>query len=310
MAYAFDKVTDLVRRADSVGRANFRAAFTRKRKSFPLLNMVSVKSFPEDKTGFEIKTKRREATHGVPELASCRSEAPIATKTVTNATIRGRASLLHLSYELCLKDCDTDMSFKDVIIENEETVAQGLIENISHGFWEGNPSHLQFGVLNHPNTQIIQSREEGEKGSSCWSMRTNNSVASEIASITRFMKRPVVVAGTDLYDDMLGATMPGARTDSTVLRETIILDLLKRRRDSKVKDLFQLHEVLNKVEALDNKPAILIYDRDAMYMTASGSIFIGAVANGTYNAKVTRQMNTAGLQIDTENSVYLLMGAS
>lgn len=266
---------------------------------FKLGDLTSIKSIPQAQGYFSYTPKKRDYVLGDEVgFATCNS-TPSAVNRAAGQALKGDTFMLEKPYEICLMDCENDL--QAAVEKGEHDVAVVLLNKLYQLFWFGTPQIGQFGLVNHPLSQRIESVE--------WGGASNNDIAQLLVEAMRGMANPVVVVAQNAYSKSIGAasSKQGDAQGGCALRGGCITSIIQGQSDITFGGMIKSNAVLNARPEFGNQNIAIVYDADTVGMHVSDMIYLDPEPKGK-TVLVNRMMNTAGLQIEYEDSVKILVG--
>lgn len=308
-AYRLDNVEDLLTIVRNTGRRTYVQAFNDAITASRLNGLVNIRSIGELDTDFSYTPSIRRHVMGEVTPASCDSKVTYVDDAGGEPQW-GRAEAHETGYKLCIANC-RDETPADVVRKKERATAEVLVAFLWHKFWHGNPQRLQYGLLNHPLTQVVESPPTGTQGSSKWKDKTNSQIMQEIRKYTKYMLSPRILISEKVYNESLGTANTSATgsESSCALRLDCIMRMLQGQEGVTMEaDAIKFMEEMDTLAQFAGNSVALIYDASAMVLTSSGPIYTTATVIDSKNVEAIRGINTAGVQIDYTDAVFLVTG--
>lgn len=317
--YKYNDIKRMTRDVDTVSRRIMQQAFNDAMRDFEGQMFLDIQPLGENDKTFEYTPKDRKYIFGANNVqpASC-SSIPGDVEMSGGDTIEGFTHLFESGYHLCMERCNKD-SLEQDIYDKEYAVATALIHMLFQQMWYGIPEYIQFGLLNHPLIEVIQSpptKYPGEEtcgggdncGSTKWEHKTVNEIVKEIKSAIRHFIDPQIIMSQNAYDNSMAFVDERLLSQGTygVMRYEQVEDLLRRQQLLGPSDIIAEPE-LDSHPAYGNKDIAIIHDRGAMALTASQTIWSGATHDHK-NVHVIRYIRSGGIRIDYADAVKILVG--
>lgn len=309
MAVKYKDIRKLENDIRRISRNEYRSAYARMVKKFPLLSLVGFKLITdENETSFEYTPKNRMFVSGESSVSTCTSEAS-TVESVNARPIRGFTQMHEIAYEICKSEC-TKKTLRELIIEKEEASAYILLQFLSERFFRGAPTLMQYGITNHPMIKYQESPNTGKGGSSKWADKSNSDVLKEIKQAAKGMRNVGILMSEDGYDNSLGLAEDCKGGCSDKLRVDGIDKLLSRQQDAGRFSQIMMDKALDNHSDFNGENVVIVYDKDAMKMRATASIYNDPfIKSNGKTVRSNREIVTSGLQIDKMDSVVVIVGA-
>lgn len=274
---------------------------------FRLNGLTTIEQISETEETFSYTPQERNIILGDASPASCKSE-PMIVDSAMGETMKGFTIQHEAAYEVCLKDCKEEATLQMKVEQGEFNTAVVLLNHLYNKFWYGNPELMQFGLLNHPLTEIIESPNDGSDGSSSFEFKTNNQVMKELRSASKYMINPVFISGEVAFENSFGNADAGSNQSGCNTRSECIEGLLSKQTNINFNGGIQFMPELDNREEFGGKNIMLIYDADSMSMTSSGAIYLSAANVNSKVVQANRIINTGGLKIKHSGAVKVIVG--
>ena len=319
MPIKYNDVKQMVRDVDRISRNVYLSAFNDAMMDFEGQIFLDLMSLDEDEKMFEYTPKDRQYIFGANNVqpASC-SSVPMDVETSSGDTVRGLTHLFESGYHLCIEKCNKD-SLEEEVYNKEKAAALVLINMLHQQMWYGVPELMQYGLLNHPLIELIESpptRYPGEEqcgggdncGSSKWEHKTINEIVKEIRSAIRHYINPQIIMSERAYENSMSVIDERLLSSGTygVMRYEQVESALRRQGLLPFSNIIP-HIELDAHPKYDNKDIAIVHDRGAMALTASQPIWMGSY-NDAKNVHVIRKIRTGGLRINYEDAVKIIVG--
>jgi hypothetical protein len=276
-------------------------------KSFRLNGLTKVETIGETEETFSYTPEERIIIMGDASPASCNS-TPMVVDYASSEEFKGFTVTHEVGYEVCLKDCKTDNTLISKVTHGEYSSSVVLLNHLYNKFWYGNPELMQFGLLNHPLTEIIDSPNNGRDGSSSFSSKSNNQVMKEIRNALKYMIDPRVIMSEQAFENSMGDANTGDNQTGCDTRSECVKSLLSKQSNIRFDGEIEFMSELDNRQEFDGDDIMLIYDADSVAMTSSGVIYLSAASVSTKVVLANRLINTAGLRINYADSVKIIRG--
>lgn len=307
--YRIDNVSELLQSVTRTGGANYARIFTEELLKSRINGLFQVSTLDDMTSTFEYTPRHIPIINGEVTPASCKS-TPMPVSSGMGETMWGKTSEHETSYEVCLKSC-TSESLREEVLTSERNAAAVLIAYMEYNMWYGNPSLLQYGILNHPLIQTFESPANGQGGSRRWKDKTNTQIMSEIRKYTKNMANPRIIVSESVYDSALGTGDESSHGSSKCdLRSACVMKLLSDQPDVNFdpEDVIEFTQKMDVIETASGGGAMLVYDAGVVNLMASRPIYTGAVAKSAKMVEAIRGIRLGGVSIDTYDSAYLITG--
>ena len=319
MAYKYNDIKRMTRDVDSISRRIMMRAFNDAMADFEGQLFLDFQELGEDEKMFEYRPKDRKYIFGANNVqpASC-SSLPGDVEMSNGDSIKGLTHLFESGYHLCIHECEAN-SLEEEVYNKEYAVAMSLIHMLFQQMWYGIPELMQFGLLNHPLVEIIESpptNTPGEEtcsgadncGSTKWEHKSVNEIVKEIKSAIRHYTNPQMIMSQNAYDNAMTFVDEKLLAQGTygVMRYEQVEDVLRRQGLMGLRNIIP-EEELDMHPEYDNKDIAIAMDRGAMALTASKPIWKGA-DHDQKNVHVVREIRTGGLRINYADAVKILVG--
>ena len=316
----YNDIKQLVRDVDRISRTIMPQAVNDAIENFPIEPLVPLQPIDEDEKMFEYTPKDRSYIFGANGVqpASC-SSTPPNVEMSGGDSIRGLTNLYELGYTLCMTECKPN-SLDEHIYNNEYAVATGLLYMLYQQLWYGNPELMQYGLINHPLIEIIESPVAQFKGpercgggdncgSTKWEHKTPNEIMKELRSAMRLFTNPQISMSENAYNNSMGVMDDALINNGKygALRYEIIQDLLSKQKAIGFTGDISYFPELDSHPDFDNKDIAIVYDRDSIELMASNILWRGS-DHDLKNVQVFRQVRTAGLKIKTTDAIKIIVG--
>lgn len=320
MAYKYNDIKRMTRDVDTISRRIMQRAFNDAMADFEGQLFLDFQELGEDEKMFEYRPKDRKYIFGANNVqpASC-SSLPGDVEMSSGDSIKGLTHLFESGYHLCIHECEAN-SLEEEVYNKEYAVAMSLIHMLFQQMWYGIPELMQFGLLNHPLIEIIESpatNTPGEEtcsgqdncGSTKWAHKSINEIVKEIKAAIRHYTNPQLLVSQNAYDEsmfVLDDRLIAAGTPGVFRYEQVQSALGKSRSGVGLGDIIPTEE-LDMHPEYGNKDIAIAMDRGAMALTASKPIWKGA-DHDQKNVHVVREIRTGGLRINYADAVKILVG--
>lgn len=319
MPIKYNDVKVMLRDVDRISRNVYLQAFNDAMTDFEGQILLDLMPLGEDEKMFEYTPKDRQYIFGANNIqpATC-SSVPVDVETSAGDTVRGITHLFETGYHLCINECNKT-SLEEEVYNKEKAVSLALVNMLYQQMWYGIPELMQFGLLNHPLIQLIESpptsypgEEQCGGGDNCgstkWEHKTINEIVKEIKSAIRHYTNPQIIMAQRAYDNSMSIIDERLLSSGTygVMRYEQVESALRRQGLLPFSNIIPSEE-LDAHPKYDNKDIAIVHDRGAMALTASQPIWLG----GTHDAKnvhVVRQIRTGGLRVDYADAVKIIVG--
>lgn len=307
MPFLYRSATELANAVNQCSRRVRSEAISQALDTFRLAGLATIREIAEDETTFSYTPKSRNIIMGECTPASCKS-TPTTVDTAGGDTIRGFTQPYESAFEVCFKDCrENDLC--DLVLDKEIAALMQLYFKAYNNFWFGSPQLMQFGLTNHPLTEVTDSPPTGTDGSSAWADKTNNQIMKELRECMKYMVNPVVLISEEAYENSLGcADEAGNGTRGCGTRVNCITELLGAQQGINFNGEIKFMEELDCVAGFDGSNIALVYDANAMGFGLSSPIFLGAEPISTKVVMSNRMINVGGMRIEYEGSVKVIKG--
>ena len=304
MPFMFKSVAQLEREVNRISNRVRARAFNEALSIFSLNGLTTMRMISEFAETFEYTPKVRNMIMGDVNPASCKSD-PTTVDVASGDTMKGFTVLHEIGYEICLMDCKDDL--EQIVYEKELAAATMLLNHLYNKFWFGNPELMQYGLTNHPLTQIVEA-SAGTNGTK-WSQKTNNEIMKEIRACIKYMANPRILVSEQAFEDSLGnADESGLGMNACSIRADCVQELLGRQETVNFDGNIRFMEELDNRAEFGGENIALIYDADSMYMTSSGIIHLDASQNSQKTVFANKMINTGGMHIEYADSVKVITG--
>lgn len=299
MAYSYKSSEALAAAVNSVPNSVRQSAWNDAMDSFKLFDMVPIKTISEDSEKFEYEPKKQRFVFGDIVPASCSSK-PMPVKSSSGDVFKGFTFRHQAVYDLCIEKCNKKTVSEDVY-DGEADVATVLMTYAQQSFYFGNPEMMQFGLVNHPLTEEIESP-------ATWAKMSNSQIVKQLRTASKHMVDPRYLLADKVFDDSLGdADNAGNGSSGCGTRLECLTSLMSKQNNINFGE-FEFNEELDSRLEFGGKNVALIYDADAMAMTLSGPIYLDARGIDIKNVYTQREINTGGLHVYSEGAVKLITG--
>ncbi|MDB4461525.1 DUF2184 domain-containing protein [bacterium] len=317
--YRFNDIKLMTREVDRISKRVYQEAFRQARLNFQDELFLDFQPLGQDEKTFEYTPKDRTYIFGANNVqpASC-SSIPGDVEESGGDTVRGLTHLFESGYHLCEEECDRS-SIEETIFNKEVLVATVLIRMLTRQMYEGMPHLMQYGLLNHPLIEVIQSpvtNDPGPEGcdgsdncgSTKWEHKTPNEIAKMLRSAGRHFTNPQIIMSDNAYENSMFVMDETLINNGRygALRYEIIEELLRKKSMPSLAGIIPTEELDNHKD-FDHKDIAIVHDRGAMALTASPTMWKGA-DHDHKNVHVHRTIRTGGLRINYADAVKIIVG--
>ena len=317
----YNDIKKLVRDVDSISRNVMSAAVDEAISIFPLDTLIPITTIGEDDKMFEYTPKDREYIFGANGVqpASC-SSTPTDVGTSGGEKIKGLTHLYEIGYSICMNECKP-ATLEEEIYKKEKASATALLYMLYQQLWYGVPELMQYGLLNHPLIEVLQSpvakfkgpeqcgSSDGNCGSTKWEHKTPNEIMKELRSAMRLFTDPQITMSENAYNNSMGVMDEALINNGKygALRYEIIQDLLSKQKTLGFTGDISYFPELDSHPDFNNQDLAIVYDRGSLELTASDILWRGA-DHDLKNVKVFRQMRTGGLIVNYSDAIKIIVG--
>ena len=316
----YNDIKALVRDVDRISRNVMPSAVNAAIENFPVDTLVPITTIDEDEKMFEYTPKDRSYIFGANGVqpASC-SSTPVDVETSSGDTIRGLTHLYESGYSICMSECKPN-SLEELIYEKEFAVATALLYMIYQQLWYGVPELMQYGLINHPLIEVIQSPVAQFKGpercggadncgSTKWEHKTPNEIMKELRSAMRLFTDPQISMSENAYNNSMGVMDDALINNGKygALRYEIIQDLLSKQKALGFTGDISYFPELDSHADFDNKDIAIVYDRGSLDLMVSPILWRGS-DHDLKNVKVFRQVRSGGLRVKNSDAIKIIVG--
>lgn len=307
MPFYATNVRQLERDVNRISAQVRQAQWLRALSVFRLNGLTTIETIGDTEETFTYTPEERNIVMGDASPASCKS-SPMIVDSAMGDEMKGFTITHETAYEICLKDCKTTNTLRSKIEKGEYNTSVVLLNHLYNKFWYGNPELMQFGLLNHPLTEVIESPNDGSDGSSSYAHKTDNQVMKEIRSAIKYMVSPKIIMSEEAFESSMGDADTGNNQSGCNTRSECIEALLSKQTNINFDGNIEFMSELDNREEFDGQNIMLIYDADSMAMTSSGLIYLAATGISPKVVQANRTINTGGLKIMHTDSVKIIVG--